>query len=163
MLQHPIGAADKEEQRWMTRTLAAVGRRRRLVLAPNADAGSAGIRAALEGEHVVEHLPRRRFAGLLAGAKAIVGNSSAGLIEAAVLRTPCVNIGPRQAGREKPANVVDCDYGERDVRRALREAEALDLSRMRHPYGRGDAGWRIADHLARFACGGVPLRKRNRY
>src|SRR5690606_26747117 len=103
------------------------------------------------------------FLSLLAGARAIVGNSSAGLIEAAVLKVPCVNIGPRQAGREKPANVVDCDYGEQNARRALKRALRLDLRRMRHPYGDGRAGERIANRLATIDLDAAPLRKRNAY
>jgi len=136
-----------------------------MVMAPNDDPGSAGIRAAIDqaGVEPVGHLPRRRFVELLAGADAIVGNSSAGLIEAAILRTACVNVGPRQAGREKCANVIDCDCGRANVAAALEKALALDLRRLRHPFGGGRTGQRIADTLASIDLGAVPLRKRNTY
>lgn len=186
VLQHPVGAAFEQERRWMRATLAATTPRatntnaphtnantntgdppQRLVMAPNADPGSDGIRAAIadEGIEPIEHLPRQRWLALLAGADVIVGNSSAGLIEAAALRTPCVNVGPRQAGREKPRSVIDCDYGKRNVQAALRRALELDLRRMRHPYGDGRAGQRIADHLATAPLPTTPdaLRKRNTY
>lgn len=165
VLQHPIGAAVAEEKKWMRQTLAATAKQRRLVVAPNGDPGSEGIREAIEAEgvDVAEHLPRRRWLELLAGAKVIVGNSSAGLIEAAVLRTACVNIGPRQAGRERAANVIDSDYGRQNVEAAVRQALELDLRRLRHPYGEPGAGRRIADHLATFDPAGVPIRKRNAY
>jgi UDP-hydrolysing UDP-N-acetyl-D-glucosamine 2-epimerase len=175
--QHPIGRTDRQEQLWMNQTLRAVGggrgggRRRRarhddvMVISPNDDAGSAGIRAAIDaaGIQPVEHLPRERFVELLAGAQAIVGNSSAGLIEAAILKTACVNVGPRQAGREKCANVVDCDYGKAHVAAALDRALALDLGRLRHPYGGGRTGQRIARTLATIDLASVPVRKRNSY
>jgi UDP-hydrolysing UDP-N-acetyl-D-glucosamine 2-epimerase len=166
VLQHPIGAEDTQEAQWMAATLRAIARRRtRLVMAPNHDAGARGIRRALRAarDDVVEHLPRRRWLSVLAGAKVIVGNSSAGLIDAAILRTPCVNIGPRQGGREKPANVIDCDYGQRPVRAAIDRALQLDLRRMRHPYGDGRSGRRIAERLAAIDLHRVPLRKRNTY
>ena len=165
VMLHPIGADDEQERRWMAQTLSATQRYRRLVLAPNNDPGSDGIRAALKHEEVdvVDHLPRERFVSLLAGARAIVGNSSAGLIEATVLKKPCVNIGPRQDGREKPANVVDCRYGQRAVRAAIEQALRLDLRRMRHPYGNATTGQRIAEILATINLDNLPLGKQNAY
>ncbi|QNN22877.1 UDP-N-acetylglucosamine 2-epimerase (hydrolyzing) [Planctomycetales bacterium ZRK34] len=162
VLQHPIGAADAQEATWMRQTLAATKGYTRMVMSPNADPGAAGIGRVLPSD-AVNHLPRERWLPTLAGAKAIVGNSSAGLIEAAVLKTPCVNIGPRQAGREKPANVIDCDYGEANVRRALTKALKLDLRRMRHPYGDGRAGERIAELLSKFPLDKITIRKHNAY
>jgi len=170
VLQHPVGDSDFVEAQHMRQTLEAVSGLveapdRITVLMPNGDPGSKGIRAAIAsgGVRAIEHLPRHRFLGLLAGCRAIVGNSSAGLIEAAVLRRPAVNVGPRQAGREKPANVIDCVYGVEPVRAALRRAFELDLTSMRHPYGRPGVGRRIADHLARLDLDTIPLRKQNAY
>ena len=162
VLQHPTGAPDAQEATWMRQTLAATKSYTRLVMSPNTDPGAAGIGRVLPSD-AVYHLPRARWLSTLAGAKAIVGNSSAGLIEAAVLKTPCVNIGPRQAGREKPANVIDCDYGEANVRRALAKALKLDLRRMRHPYGDGRAGGRIAELLSKFPLDKITIRKHNAY
>ncbi len=165
VMQHPIGAGDEQERAWARQTVAAMRGRRLLVLAPNHDAGRDGLLAGLKEEagEVVDHLPRHAFLALLRGARAIVGNSSAGLIEAAALRVPCVNIGPRQAGRERGANVVDCDYGEANVRTALAEALSLDLSSSTHPYGDGRTGERVARLLASIDLDAVPLRKRNSY
>ncbi len=165
VIQHPIGAADRDEREWMEQTLDATAGYNRLVMAPNSDPGSKGIRAALKssGVTVVENLLRERFVALLAGTGAITGNSSAGLIEAAVLKRPCVNIGPRQSGREAPGNVVACAYGERTVRAAVRRALRLDLRRKRHPYGDGHTGQRIAELLATIDLDGLPLHKRNSY
>lgn len=164
VMQHPIGAGEADEARWMRATLAAIPRAtEKVVLAPNSDPGREGIRAALSDVNVVDHLPRPRFLSLLKGARAIVGNSSAGLIEAAALRVPCVNVGPRQAGREKPANVIDCDYGKIHVQRALKQASSLDLRRMKHPYGDGKTGRRIASLLGSVDLAQLPPRKRNTY
>lgn len=165
VLQHPIGAADADEQRWMSATLRATRKYSRLVLMPNHDPGRGGIVAAIRSAKVdaVDHLPRQAFLAQLKGARAIVGNSSAGLIEAAALRTACVNVGPRQAGRESPGNVVACDYGEQQVKAAIDEALSLDLRRSRHPYGRGDSGERIAQLLATLCLESIPLRKRNSF
>jgi len=165
VMQHPIGEDNDRERKWMHATLRATAGHHRLVLAPNHDAGRDGVMRAIRDDKVsaVSHLPRPRFLSLLKGAGLIVGNSSAGLIEAAALRVPCVNIGPRQAGRQKPGSVIDCDYGQAHVRRAIAQAHRLDLSRMRHPYGNGRAGERIAATLARVRWADVPVRKQNRY
>ncbi len=165
VMQHPVGDDDATEARRMRATLLATRDTNRLVMMPNLDPGGEGIRRAIRSAKVkpIEHLPRDQFLSLLKGAKAIVGNSSAGLIEAAAMRVPCVNIGSRQAGREKPGNVIDCGYGKESVARALRKALKLDLRRMRHPYGNGRAGQRIADLLARIDPKAAPLRKINTY
>lgn len=166
VMQHPTGQSDDDEARAMRGTLAATRGHRRLVLWPNHDPGRGGIVRAIERDardEVADHLPRARFLAMLAGAKAIVGNSSAGLIEAAALRVPCVNVGSRQAGRQKPGNVIDCDEGKAAVVAAVARALAVDMRRLRHPYGRGDTGERIAATLAALDLDAVPIRKRNRY
>ena len=48
------------------------------------------------------------FYKLLAGARAIVGNSSAGIREASYFGVKAVNVGKRQEGRERAGNVIDC-------------------------------------------------------
>src|SRR4029079_13549661 len=80
-----------------------------LALHPNHDPGREGILRAITESKINSrpHLPRDQFVGLLKRTKAIVGNSSAGLIECAALGVQCVNIGTRQSGRETPGNVTD--------------------------------------------------------
>ncbi|MFN3167453.1 MAG: UDP-N-acetylglucosamine 2-epimerase [Phycisphaeraceae bacterium] len=165
VMQHPIGASDGDEYKWMMATLKATANHRRLVMSPNHDPGRTGIVRAIADHGVTptDHLPRAAFLALLAGARVLVGNSSAGLIEAAALRTACVNLGPRQAGRERPRSVIDGDYGVASTRRALRDALALNTTKIRHPYGDGHAGQRIARLLASIDLDDVPLRKRNAY
>ena len=169
--QHPIGESAAKESQWMNQTLNAawfaMGEMPAdawcLAVAPNRDPGSEGIRQVLKMNSSQGHLPREQFVSYLVNAKAIIGNSSAGLIEAAALRTPCVNIGPRQNGREKPANVIDCGYGEKLVQVAINKALKLKLHRMKHPYGDGDTGKKIADLLAALDLREIPIRKKNAY
>ena len=165
VMQHPCGGSDLVEARVMRAVLAGTGRYRRIVMSPNLDAGRDGICQAIREARItpVEHLTRDRFLMLLKGCRAIVGNSSAGLIEAAALRVPCVNIGPRQNGREKPGHVLDCSACRAAIRRKVGEALALDLRCLRHPYGDGRTGERIAKVLARLELRHVPRRKQNTY
>lgn len=178
VLLHPSGLDDAEEAAVAERTLrAAHGHEpaRVLCLMPNHDPGREAIAAVLRTrcrEHawpLLDHLPRERFLALLRRLAlsdgVLVGNSSAGLIEAAALGLPVVNIGPRQGGRERPDNVTDAGGGsEHGIRAAITAAAALDRGGISHPYGDGRAGPRTADALA----GHDPhapglLRKRNAY
>jgi len=165
IMQHPIGGDDAQERQWMDATLRATAKYNRLVMSPNHDPGRAGILTAIADHGVtpVDHLPRQRFLALLAGARAILGNSSAGLIEAAALRTPAVNVGTRQAGRERPGSVIDAACNATAIRKALSAALAMDTARLRHPYGKGDTGKRIAERLAALDLNAVSVRKHNTY
>lgn len=165
IMQHPVGAPNEDEYKWMEATLKATAKHSRLVLAPNHDPGRDGIMRAIVDAKLkpTDHLPRAQFLSLLKAAKALVGNSSAGLIEAAALRTPVVNIGPRQGGRERPGNVIDAKYGVTTTRDAVKQALEMNATTLRHPYGSGKAGLRIAELLATIDLDTVPLRKHNAY
>lgn len=166
-LMHPVGRPDDEEEHDAARVLEASQRvGRTCALDPNHDSGRAGIVRAIESAEICRHahLPRRRFVGLLRRAKVLVGNSSAGLIEAAALGLWCVNIGPRQGGRERPGNVIDVlEPDSPALEQALRDALEGGPSRGRHPYGDGRAGARTATILATLNFDHHPLRKRNTY
>src|SRR2546422_865335 len=76
-------------------------------------------------------------------------NSSSAIREGAFLGTPAVNIGTRQAMRERGHNVIDVGYDRREI------ADAM-FAQIRHGpyasepiYGDGHAGERIAEVLAR--------------
>jgi UDP-N-acetylglucosamine 2-epimerase (non-hydrolysing) len=84
-----------------------------VVTLPNADPGAEPIRERLRqaeggaGWTVVEALGEQRYWGLMRIADAILGNSSSGLVEAPALDLPAVNVGDRQEGRRREANVID--------------------------------------------------------
>jgi UDP-hydrolysing UDP-N-acetyl-D-glucosamine 2-epimerase len=165
IMQHPVGAMPDEEYEWMQATLEATAKYSRLIMSPNHDAGrNAILRAIVDAKlTATDHLPREQFLSILAGAKAIVGNSSAGLIEAAYLKTPAVNLGPRQAGREKPKTVIDAKYGKTTTQRAIKQALEMDTKGLRQPYGNGKAGQKIADKLAALDLEKIALHKHNAY
>jgi UDP-hydrolysing UDP-N-acetyl-D-glucosamine 2-epimerase len=80
---------------------------------PNSDPGHQAVRACLAraverpGRMAVAALGSRRFWGLLRLADAMLGNSSAGLLEAPAAGLPTINVGDRQAGRARAATVHD--------------------------------------------------------
>lgn len=124
----------------------------------NADPGGAGQAARIgrwaEGRAFARLIPSLGplYAPALAHAAAMAGNSSSGIIEAAAFALPVVNVGDRQKGRDRGANVIDAPADPAAVRQAL--TRALDpafrasLSGLANPYGDGRAGPRIAARLA---------------
>jgi UDP-hydrolysing UDP-N-acetyl-D-glucosamine 2-epimerase len=171
LLMHPIGRSSELEEAAAAEVLAGLSGERVLALLPNFDPGREGLVRAITGAGVanLQHLPRATFIGLLkrmaASGGVLVGNSSAGLIEAAALRLPVVDIGPRQAGRERCDNVVHVEHERADaVRAAVSRARALKLGAITHPYGDGHAGERAAAVLAEVSPHQPwVLRKRNAY
>ena len=137
-----------------------------LAIAPNTDSGSEDVMRALRecGDRVLikNHLPRNQFLSLLKRVDALVGNSSAGLIEAAILGCPSINVGSRQNGRERANNVIDVlDANISEVCSAIDEAGKL-CKGIHHPYGDGHSGEQIAEVLVTVPISRPP-RKRNSY
>lgn len=91
----------------------------------------------------------RDYPGVLATSDVVVGNSSSGVIEAATLHVPAVDIGERQRGRLRGENVVHADEGRDAVEAALRIALSPrwreHAAGVANPYGAGAASGRILD------------------
>lgn len=140
-----------------------------LALLPNADAGSEGIRQLLAARrdagdlHLVTHFPRADFVAWMAAADLMVGNSSAGIIEAATFGTPVVNIGMRQNLRERNANVIDCPAEPVAIAAAVERALRHGRHAPHNVYGDGAAGPRIVDLLASVPLDAGVLMKTNAY
>lgn len=171
MLLHGQGRAD-EEERLDAQILIGICSRAgpTLLLHPNHDPGHDAIVGAIRdaatnsGLRDIAHLPREKFIGLLKRVRALVGNSSSALIECAALGIRCVNVGPRQAGREKPPNVFDVpDWDARRIAMALERAMAMPMPSYRHPYGDGRCGPRTAEVLATFNEEWHALTKRSTF
>lgn len=119
-----------------------------LITAPCADPGNEPFLALCDDlprlrndVYYVPNLGLRRYVAALQHAAAMVGNSSSGIIEAATVGLPVVNIGARQAGRERAENVLDCVFDAAEIVRAI--ASAVDpvftarSRRVVNPYGAG--------------------------
>jgi GDP/UDP-N,N'-diacetylbacillosamine 2-epimerase (hydrolysing) len=137
---------------------------------PNSDAGGQQmIRAIREYEaldflYTAKNIPRLEFVNLMRKASCMLGNSSAGILEAPLLRLPVVNVGNRQQGRLHAENVEfvphDKDAIMRAVRRALfDEGYRESVARCWNPYGDGRSSARIADALATIPIDGQLLIK----
>jgi GDP/UDP-N,N'-diacetylbacillosamine 2-epimerase (hydrolysing) len=118
------------------------------IISPNADSGNAKIRKELYDfsrgpihSGFYDHLPRHRFLETLASAKFIIGNSSAGIIEAPALGVPTINVGSRQKGRMRAESILEADTPE-EISACINfvdsEANKRIVARKYWcPYGRG--------------------------
>lgn len=160
MSQHPVTTEYGEGERQITATLEAVRKvgLPAIVLWPNADAGSEdiarGIRKWRERKldkdmHFFKNLPIDVYVRLMKRTACLVGNSSSGIREGAFIGTPVVNIGSREAGRERGRNVVDAPHDAEGIAEAMRRQIAHGPYAMEPIYGDGKAGERIADVLSR--------------
>ena len=154
---HPPTAVEGAETRsWSAGALRATLARCGTVVAthPGLDAGRDEVLAALAAAAndprvvVVENLGPR-YPVVLAAADVVVGNSSSGVIEAASLGVPVVDVGDRQRGRLRGDNVVHADEGEAAVGAALDlalspEHRARSAAAV-NPYGDGHAAGRVVD------------------
>ena len=166
LLHHGSGLEPHVEDRWIAAAIEGLrGRGPVLAIRPNSDPGSDRVDAALaasDGLSIHPGLVREDFLGLLRRVEVLVGNSSAGLIEAAIVGCPAVNLGPRQSGRERCANVFDVANPDPDeIADAIRRAVEVER-RVDHPYGAPGVALRIATLLVE-ARGGIDLRKRITY
>jgi UDP-hydrolysing UDP-N-acetyl-D-glucosamine 2-epimerase len=93
---------------------------------------------------------RDDFLRILNRSKAIIGNSSCGIIEAPSLRVGTINVGPRQEGRVQAASVINCET-EDEIKDALKRVYSEDYAKMlrytKSPYGEPGAAERITNIL----------------
>jgi UDP-N-acetylglucosamine 2-epimerase len=96
-------------------------------------------------------------------ADAMLGNSSSALLEAPALGLPAVNVGDRQAGRLKGANVLDAAANIDSVTSALRRALTTDMKAKARasgsPYGDGRSSSRIVEILGGWTPPKPPVKK----
>ena len=126
-----------------------------LITAPNSDPAGADARRRID-TFVARHgwaafretLGSTLYPNSLRHAAVMVGNSSSGIIEAGLFGLPVVNVGDRQAGRERGVNVTDVASDVRAVTAALDRLGATPgRCRSWSPYGDGRSGPRVAGVL----------------
>jgi UDP-N-acetylglucosamine 2-epimerase len=117
--------------------------------------------------HVERNISRPLFASILGAADVLVGNSSAGILEAPSFELPAVNLGRRQEGRLQAANVINAAHRKEEIQQALQKALSPEfrnsLSGMKNPYGDGCASERIIKILKQTPIDECLLVKRMTY
>jgi len=159
VMQHPVTTEYEDSLHQITETQTAIEE-----LAyptfwfwPNVDAGSdrisKGIRHFRETHDVpfiyfFKNFTPEDFLRLLIDSKCVVGNSSVSIREASFLGVSAVNIGNRQAGRDRGPNIIDTGYVAEEILQAIKQHLNNGKSPSSDLYGDGKSGQRIADILA---------------
>ena len=169
---HPVTLEFSTAGQHMSNLLAAI-RDRDLTLVftyANADTGGRVINKMIEEfvknephAYAFPSLGQRRYLGLLQIADVMVGNSSSGIIEAPSFKLPAVNIGDRQRGRVRAANVIDCGVEHHEIAKALDQALSKEfresLKGLANPYGGGQTSSQIVSMLKQIPLGEELLKK----
>jgi UDP-hydrolysing UDP-N-acetyl-D-glucosamine 2-epimerase len=150
---HPVTLEYERTDEYIDNLLAALRQRTEPIvfILPNADTAGRKIikkmRRFSPTAQAHANLIPEMFYDLLRHAVAIVGNSSAALMEAPSFDLPAVNIGTRQEGRLRGANVIDVGYSTVEILAGIEQARALHLKGIMNPYGDGHAAPRIVQAL----------------
>lgn len=155
VMHHPVTTEYADARKQVSETLHAVSELNRPVLWfwPNPDAGSDDtskmIRSFRENQpsswlHFIKNMEPADFLRLLYASEGIVGNSSVAIRECSYLGVPAINIGSRQANRERGPNVVDVLHDRHEIKSAIKSHLNGRVKRT-NLYGQGDAGKKIAD------------------
>ncbi len=144
VIQHPVANEYRDAALQMRRTLEAARhfKTQTVIFYPNCDMGGQSmIKEILKYRkfpfiRIFKNIERPYYLGLLKYASVLIGNSSSGIVEAPFFGTPVVNIGSRQDGRERAANVVDVPYSKRKIIQAIKRFRKNSYKRIKggNPY-----------------------------
>jgi UDP-N-acetylglucosamine 2-epimerase len=98
--------------------------------------------------HFFKNMAPADFLRVLYASRCLLGNSSVGIRECSFLGVPVVNIGSRQTGRDRGANVIDVGYDRNEIAEGLHAHLKNGRCQRDELYGDGRAGERIADALS---------------
>jgi UDP-hydrolysing UDP-N-acetyl-D-glucosamine 2-epimerase len=126
-----------------------------IVTMANADFGGTHINEfwnSLDEPHikVIPSLGQKRYLSFMKQVKAVIGNSSSGIIEAPFLGVPVVNIGNRQKGRPICKNIISCSSDIEDIEMAFRQVESHQI--IDNHWGDGHSSERIVSYIKDYLC-----------
>ncbi len=131
---------------------------RMLIVYPCSDHGHQGILDAIaqyeghQGVSTHKNIEAVNFWGLMSEALVLIGNSSAGLIEAPYFNLPVINLGERQTGRQRWINVIDCPFDSGAIKQAMDKALSQEFRKnleagKNKPFGDGDSCSKMVEVL----------------
>lgn len=115
VVQHPLTTIKDRGYSHFKELLQALDtlKEQTILLYPNCDAGGKKFITLITNSakkpylHAFKNLPHEDYLGIMKSADIMIGNSSSGIIEAPSFKIPVINIGSRQQGRGRSANIID--------------------------------------------------------
>lgn len=143
---------------------------------PNNDIGNEVILEEIKREsrensnfYLVDSITQEEYYSLMKYCEFMMGNSSSGILESSSFKKPSIDIGSRQKGRIKGANVINTGTTYRDISKAIFmvrnnlefKKNCLDVV---NPYGDGKSSERIVRALEEIEFDKIKLlQKKNTY
>lgn len=115
VVQHPITTLKDRGYSQIRELLLALDalKKQTILLYPNCDAGGKKFITLIKHYekkpylHAFKNIPHEEYLSIMKSVDLMIGNSSSGIIEAPSFRIPVINIGSRQQGRRRSANILD--------------------------------------------------------
>ena len=159
VLQHPVTTEYVEIEKQIIQTINAIKKLKIQTawLWPNVDAGSDKVSKALrqfreidkpDYIHFFKNVEIIDYAKLIYNSQCLIGNSSSALREGSFLGVPAVNIGSRQNTRERGLNVIDVQYDQDEIERAIIKQIGHGKYPEQQIFGDGNSAEKIANILA---------------
>lgn len=169
---HPTSLEYEKAEKQFNELLMALEKLKRPVVftLPNADTGGRVLINMVKKfvkinkwAKAVDNFGTRGYFSMMNFAAAMVGNSSSGIIEAASLKLPVVNIGSRQKGRVRSMNVIDVKTQSKNIIEGIELAISADFHRkvqnVENPYEQSDPLEKIISVLNDIELGSGLLHK----
>jgi GDP/UDP-N,N'-diacetylbacillosamine 2-epimerase (hydrolysing) len=163
VLKHPLSSELKSSLNQMSLTMKAIkdfstqNKIKVIGIYPNTDPGSYDILKVIDKYcskdiKFFKTLKREVFVNLIRNAKALIGNSSMGILEAPFYKLPVINVGNRQKGRLNAGNVEFLPYDVTKIKKSLKKAcfdkkYRRKIYKLKNPYGDGYAHKKIVKFL----------------
>jgi len=148
---HPVTLEGENSVRWQIKNLLRTLSKFDLQIVftrPNAEVGSDEIVNIIKEfvdnnpkAYFFDSLGSKLYLSFLKYAKAVVGNSSSGIIEVPSFLIPTVNIGNRQESRLRLKSVIQTGYSVNEIYKGIKKAlyDTEFLKKIKNPYGDGNA------------------------
>ena len=172
---HPVTLEGENVEKQMHELMDAmlfIDNMRFIVTKSNADAGGDKINDMwdeFEKKHsdkvkVVYSLGLKKYLSAMKYCKAVIGNSSSGILEAPVMKVPTVNIGDRQKGRIQADSIINCNAYKDEIVKAINRAVSDEfrenIKNIPCIYGDGSTSELIIEKIRESFKKGINLKKK---
>jgi len=164
LIKHPLSSEYEDVYSQMKITLKSLKffcetfNYKTVCIYPNSDPGSYQIRKAVNEyknqKWLIKFttLPRVDFINLIRNTKALIGNSSMGILESPFYKIPAINIGNRQKGRIHAINTEFVPHSINEIIKSLKKAcfnklYLKKIKNLKNPYGDSTAPKKICQAI----------------
>lgn len=127
VVQHPITTIKDQGYSQLQELLQAIDtlKKQTVLLYPNCDAGGKKFIDLIQMYekkpylHAFQNMLHEDYLSIMKAVDLMLGNSSSGIIEAPSFKLPVVNIGSRQQGRTRSANILDVQPEKNSILQAI--------------------------------------------